>query len=72
MGLGFDQEFSLANLFILLLVSSGFIQNYRVISFQFKFGVVSFGFAGEYGYFGKWFTFRKSAGNDSFYFLSIH
>jgi hypothetical protein len=51
MGSAFDQEFSLANLFIMLLVSSGFIQSYKVISFQFKFGVVSFGFTGDYGHF---------------------
>jgi hypothetical protein len=51
MGSTFDREFSLANLFILLLISSGFMQIYGVISFQFKPGVVSFGFAGDYGRF---------------------
>jgi len=39
MGSAFDWEFSLANIFILLLVSSG--------SIQFKFGVISFGFIGD-------------------------
>jgi hypothetical protein len=51
MGSVFDLEFSLANLFILLIISFGFIQNYRVIPFQFKFGVVSFGFTSNYSHF---------------------
>jgi hypothetical protein len=40
MGSAFDWEFSLANLFILLLVSLG--------SIQFKFVVVPFSFTGDY------------------------
>jgi len=56
----FDWEFFLTKLFILLLVSSGSVQNFKVIFFQFKFDVVFFDFADNYSYFSMWYTKQYS------------